>query len=426
MDIKSIKEEQRKKYFLSVEKVDYFLNHYPEFKNLKYSLLWATFDSFSKKFFYKKKKKNVFSMNLKIKDPQKPFFLSFGNLPHDIVDRFFERKIKNVTIRITNNPFGYFDGQSLVYSRIGRVPFLIEKNKTENKIENLYKDIIMDNYFDLERFKKLLEKYFSKNLPLFVFVDEDRTKFKQVLIEFFKEKGIKTFVFQHGITPISEAGLPMIKESFAPLIADFFVCWGNASYMYLKNLIPEDRIIIGGNPAFEIDCAQSEEDIDLLLIDQQFLGFEEEFEYIYKRTAKLFEGLEIKYKVYLRNEYNFNFLKKIFSEDNLIKWERGKIKKLIKRSKIVSGFYSTALLEAMFFCKPVIVIDFLDRGDFLGLARSGMAEIVSDENDFRKVYKRFSETKFDKYFAENRLKFFVEYFGKTSSNFIVEKILERL
>ncbi len=426
MDTESIKEYQIKKYILSVEKVEHFLNLYPEFKNLKYSLLWATFDSVSRKFLYRKKKKNLFSINLKIKDPKGPFFLSFGNLPSSIRDKFFEKKINNITIKITNSPFGFFDGQNLVYSRIGRFPISIKIVDRGYEMENLYKDIVQDNYYDLERFNKLLQKYFSKNLPLFVLVDEDRTKFKQILVEYFKMQGVKTFVFQHGITPISESGLPMIKESFAPLNADFFVCWGNASYLYLKNFIPENRIIIGGNPDFEINCDKTERDIDLLLIDQQFIGFEEEFEYVYKKIAEMLEGLKINYKVYLRNEYNFHFLKKIFSESKLIRWKKGKIKEFIGRSKIITGFYSTALLEAMFFCKPVMVIDFLNRGDFLGLTKSGMAEIVSDEDDFIRLYKRFSEKSFDKDYVGNRLKFFVEHFGETSSNFIVEKILERL
>lgn len=426
MDTKSIKENQMKKYILSVEMVEHFLNLYPEFKNLKYSLLWATYDSFSENFLYKKKRKNLFSMNLKIKNPKEPFFLSFGNLPRSIQEKFLEKKINNITVKITNSPFGFFDGQNLVYSRIGRVPISIKVVDIEYKIGNLYKDIVQDNYYDLERFEKMLQKYFSKKLPLFVLVDEDRTKFKHILVEYFKEKGVKTFVFQHGITPISESCLPMIKESFAPLNADFFVCWGNASYLYLKNFIPENRIIVGGNPAFEINCSKIEEDIDLLLIDQQFIGFEEEFEYVYEKIAKMLKGLDTNFKVYLRNEYNFQFLKKIFSENKLIKWEKGKIKELIKRSKIVTGFYSTALLEAMFLCKPVIVIDFLNRGDFLGLTKSGMAEISSDETDFRKLYEKFFEKSFNKDYVENKLKFFVEYVGETSSNFIVEKILERL
>ncbi|MEJ5307724.1 MAG: hypothetical protein WHT27_05450 [candidate division WOR-3 bacterium] len=426
MDIKSIKEDQRKKYILSVEKVEHFINLYPEFKNLRYSLLWATYDSFSENFIYRKKKKNLFSVNLKIKNPKEPFFLSFGNLPFGIIDKFFEKKINNITVRITSSPFGFSDERNLVYSRMGRFPISIKKFDGEHEIENLYKDIIQDNYYDLERFKKMLQKYFSKNLPLFVLVDEDRTKFKKVLIEHFKKEGIKTFVFQHGITPIFESSLPMIKESFAPLNADFFVCWGKASYIYLKNFIPENRIIIGGNPTFEIKCDKTEEEIDLLLIDQQFLGFEEEFEYVYKKIAKMFERLDVNFKVYLRNEYNIRFLKKIFSEDKLIKWGKGKIKRFIERSKIVSGFYSTALLEAMFFCKPVILFDFLNRGDFLGLTKSGMAEIVSDENDFIELYGRLSEKNFEKDYVENKLNFFVEYFGETSSNFIVEKILEKL
>ncbi len=429
MDIEKIKESQIKNYNFTLEKVNNFFKLNPQFKNLEYSFLWTTYDSFSKNFKYKKKKKNILSINLIFKNPPEKFFLTFGNIPPSIVYYLTEKNMKNISVKLTNKPYGFFNGKELIYSRIGRVPFDIGSNKVtfNDEIEKMYREILFDNYYDLLRFEMLLEKLFSKNLPLFILVDEDRTKFKRALIEYFRKKRVKSFVFQHGITPFDDQiPLPMMKESFVPLNAEHFICWGKHSYSYLKNFISEDKIIIGGNPTYEIEKPKGIKDIDLLLIDQQFIGFEEEFEYVYKRVFNMLEKLNVDYKLYLRNEYNYSFLRKIFSEKRLIKWEKGKIKRIIACSDVIAGFYSTALLEAMFLCKPVIMIDFLERGDFLGLTKSGMVEIIKSESEFEKSYENFKGKTFSEEEVKHRLKFYIEYFGRDSSKFIGDKIMEKL
>ncbi|HAF08053.1 MAG: hypothetical protein QME48_04995 [bacterium] len=429
MDINKIKESQIKNYKFTLNKVDSFLKLNPQFKNLWYSFLWVTYDSFSKRFKYRKKKKNFLSINLKLKNPPQKFFLTFGNIPSGIVDHLTEKNIENVSVKLTDKPCGFFNGKNFIYSRVGRMPFYLDAKRItfKDEIEKIYREIIFDNYPDLVRFEFLIEKLFSKNLPSFILVDEDRTKFKRVLIEYFRKKRVKSFVFQHGITPFDETiPLPMMKESFTPLNADFFICWGEHSYSYLKNFIPEDRLIIGGNPNYEIEKNDGVNDIDILIIDQQFIGFEEEFEYVYKRVFDILKNLNVNYMVYLRNEHNYSFLKRIFSKKKLIKWEKGKIKKVIANSKIITGFYSTALLEAILLCKPVIMIDFLKRGDFLGLTRSGMVDIVTDESEFEMSYKVLKDKTFNMEEVKHRLKFFIKYFGKDSSNIIVDKIREKL
>jgi len=79
----------------------------------------------------------------------------------------------------------------------------------------------------------------------------------------------------------------------------------------------------------------------------------------------------------------------------------------------------------MFLCKPVIMIDFW-KGRLLRFDKSGMVEIIKSESEFEKSYENFKGKTFSEEEVKHRLKFYIEYFGRDSSKFIGDKIMEKL
>lgn len=74
--------------------------------------------------------------------------------------------------------------------------------------------------------------------------EEDICVFNKVLFETAKQKGIRSIVVQHGAT-----GLPV---AFTPLSATYFAAWGEFSKECLVRWgVPNNRIIVTGNPAYD-------------------------------------------------------------------------------------------------------------------------------------------------------------------------------
>ena len=88
------------------------------------------------------------------------------------------------------------------------------------------------------------ERMLQREKPDWVLVDEDRTEEKRMLIALAKKRGIQSAVFMHGA--------PTRWIGFAPLFADYFITWGEA---YIPRLvewgIPQNRILVGGSPLHE-------------------------------------------------------------------------------------------------------------------------------------------------------------------------------
>ncbi len=421
-----LKKKQIENYELTKKMVNDFLKKYDRYNALEYSFLWATYNLLSNGKKYFPGKTNPFSTNVKLKKKHAKYFIVFGSVPEKIIKKFRLKGFEDVRLEISNFPIGLPIENRLIFSRKGRV-FHNDPEISKDDDLKMYKEIIEDNYFDLKRFENTLDDHFGSFKPSFVILDEDRTKFKRVCVEYFKKKNVKTFIFQHGLTPIDKDNkIPLMNESFVPLIADHFICWGKNSFDFMKNFTSVDNLIIGGNPIYDFHRNFQEKEIDLLFIDQQFIGFEEEFYTAYEEILRYLENNGLDYKIYLRGKYNFNFLKQIVKKGKIIKWKKNGLSYYLQKSKISAGFYSTGLLESLINFRPIMVYDHLDRGNFLGFKNENIAKLFKDEEEFIRFYRMLDESRFNDEEFIGEVKNFVEYFGDESAKIICEKILERL
>ena len=86
-----------------------------------------------------------------------------------------------------------------------------------------------------------VESHFDQLRPSAIVLDEDATPLKRIAVAAARRSGAASLVVQHGA--------PRVRFGFAPLAADRFLAWGEASREQLIGWgVPSERITVTGSP----------------------------------------------------------------------------------------------------------------------------------------------------------------------------------
>lgn len=215
--------------------------------------------------------------------------------------------------------------------------------------------------------------------PDWILVDEDRTEEKRLFIALGKSRGIKSAVLMHGA--------PTRWIGFAPLYADYFITWGEA---YISRLvewgIPRNKILVGGSPYHEqikkeLNGREQElknryqippfKKVMLLALNiyrekptEDIQGqsiSEEQMKIAFDAAVSCLENRFVIVKPHPRDR-NKNKVKGWVRNcrDPYIVYSEADIFELISLSDFVVSPGSTVLLDAVYFRKKAIVLDFFN------------------------------------------------------------------
>ncbi len=405
---------------------DVFIESNPKFYEMRYSLLWTAYHTLRNDRFklLNKNKKKYYFLNGKVSGK---YFIQRG-IKRGLLKQIEKNGIRSHDFYITSKNIGFQLPKRTIFplsytNMKGNINIDLENNA----IKSNFKAIINNNFVDMKRLSNLLIRMFNYNKPQFVILSEDRTKYNRVIVKAAKKFEIPVFILQHGITPkVKTNQMPFANESFAPLYGDYILVWGKNAKQYLKEIgINENKILICGNPDYNINNTRNTRKKELLIIDQQFIGQKNEMELSYKPLIETLNKNRIPYKIYLRMEYNRKYIENLTDGKHIIKWKKGLIRKLIKEYNLTLGFYSTAIMESVINLTPSISFDSMNRGDVMGF-HSKYLKCITDVDEIIKAYKlmidvnpKIDDVKID---IENH----IAYYGEEAVNKIVNSIYGKI
>ncbi len=406
---------ERKAY----EITERFLSENTDFAHYEYSLLWISFNFFMNSNYKINNKKKKLKIELPTKFNKEKYYLIFGKIPQ-IEEKFHD--LQEIKIVFNNKGLNGFYKNKIFFSPIYKKT-KIKIDKSED-VHSLFEKFIKIHNNDLNRFEDYLKKIFTKNKPQFILLDEDRTKYKKIIVNIAKHYNIKTFVIQHGITPLKKDNkIPLSNASFTPIYADYFLSWGNNSKRFLINTGNDsNKIIITGNPFLQKIKKYFEKENSILIIDQQFDSQYDERHFAYSQLIETLKENNINFDIYLRKDYNKKYFKTSYSNINIIRWRKEGIFEEILKHKIIIGFNSSAILEAVFLNRPVIVFDYFNKGDDMGF-ESKMIKIANNMDKLLELIRDLNKIKFEQKDSIESLKEHFTSYGEEAINNIVNTIL---
>lgn len=405
---------------------DNFIKSNPQFDEMRYSLLWTAYHTLrSNKFrLLNKSEKRHYFFNGKVNGK---YFIQRG-IKRGLLRQIEKNGIRSHDFYITSKNIGF----QLPKRTIFPLSYTNMKSNISIELENSainsnFKTLINNNFSDMNRLNDILIKMFNYNKPQFIVLSEDRTKYNRVIVKAAKKFEIPVFILQHGITPkVKTNQMPFANESFAPLYGDYILAWGKNAKQYLKEIgINESKILICGNPDYNINNTKNTRKRELLIIDQQFIGQKNEMELSYKPLIETLNKNRIPYKIYLRMEYNRKYIEDLTDEKHIIKWKRGLIKRLIKEYSLTLGFYSTAIMESVINLTPSISFDSMNRGDVMGF-HSKYLKCITDVDEIVRAYRTMINISPDINDVKGDIEDHIEYYGEEAVNKIANSIYGKI
>ena len=239
-----------------------------------------------------------------------------------------------------------------------------------------------------------------------------------------KKSGKKCYVIQHGYTTLAEHFFPLVNGG---MIADKMFVWGRTSKEWMiKNGLDKNNLIITGSPKFDeyhknneiririrnifnipktskIICLIAE--ANLTQKDPRFFLLNKE-EMEFYRT--MFRNISKEKDLYLivkphPSDRHKNFIDEIMRKENIkncrIVEKNFPLNALLNQSDIIMTLGSTVTLEAMFFKKPIIIIDLFNKKSMVPFIENKMCvginkkenliSIIRDEIKNRSSVKKY-------------------------------------
>jgi len=395
MNRDELREKEKENYSKILRFTHNLISKYPELKELGYSINWGLFSFINSgsEYVLKKEKNKLF---LPLSFPNKKYFITFGSINLKVLDSFIADEISLFQIKLTKKPIGIRTSKGLFFPQRYAKSQIKINSFLENQLIEQSRKIAEDNIKDISLFKNELRMILKRAKPLFILLDEDQTKYKRALVSIANEYNIRSFVLQHGITlKERKNGVPFANESFQPLNADIFLCWGKRSYDYMSSFEKmKERVFIAGSPKMFFDNEQHIKIRSLLIIDQQFISQDEERRFAYEDLINKLIKESIDFNIYLRMNYNKDYLSRL-AKGRIIEWKKNTIRKEILKSKCILGFTSTALLESLYSFIPVISYDYLGFNDQIGFNSEVSSSAFSLEDVIEKIreYNSVEKTK---------------------------------
>jgi len=198
-----------------------------------------------------------------------------------------------------------FDFLSIGYSDIRNIWNSLE---TKNIVEKIY---IVLNILQVKSIDKYLKGY---NLKLLI-AHADMQPVENYMVQYFKEKGIKTVTLQHGLY-IDYSKYPNINEvNYKNVVSDYFLSWGEETKELIEKYHSNCKVLLCGNPT-EKEMAYKSKDFFTVVFDQElFKEYNKKLIHIAQELSRKI-NLKILLKPHPRNNLNDYDLDKDLFIDN--------------------------------------------------------------------------------------------------------------
>ena len=264
-----------------------------------------------------------------------------------------------------------------------------------------------------------------------VVTTNDVIPLEQIIIKVLKQNKKKCYLIEHGYTIVIDNLFPLVEGK---MLSDKMFVWGEESKKWMiKQGLKKENLIITGSPKFDsyynnkeiinikrkfnipfnkkivLFVAPPNKDIEY---PKYFLSNKEHTE-LYRtlfRTIKNMNEFILIIKPH-PSDIHINLPQKILETENvsnvIMVNKNFQLKPLLKQSDLMISTGSTVNLEAMFFKKPIIILNFFDKVKLEPFVDNGMCVGLSDKNRLKETILNTFKNK-DK-LIENYLKYFKNY-----------------
>ncbi len=318
----------------------------------------------------------------------------------------------------------FFNRYQKYYLTFGNKPkntnFKFDKSKIYQDISSLkYKgysfyNIILPNldYF-FNTYSKILMGWIDFTYKIEPHIDavvttNDTIALEQIIIEVLKKCKKRSYVIQHGYTTLSEGFFPLVESK---MLANKMFVWGNDTKKWMiKEGLKEENLIITGSIKFdeylkkdkyinikkEFNIPENKKIIffipepnkDLKIV--RCILSNKELTELYRILFDTIEELKEYFliiKPHPSDKY-INLPKTILNKkgiSNCIILDKSfSLKPLLQQSDLIITIGSTATLEAMFFKKPIIILNFFNKEQLVPFAERGMCVYINNKKRLRK------------------------------------------
>ncbi|AJF62657.1 MAG: Ribosomal protein L35 [archaeon GW2011_AR20] len=253
-----------------------------------------------------------------------------------------------------------------------------------------------------------------------VVATNDILPLEQIIIKVLKQNKKKSYLIEHGYTTLSD-NLFLVEDKKFKMLADKMFVWGKESKEWMiKQGLKKEDLIITGSPKF--DSYYSKENINLrkefnIPADKKIILFiaptnkegdrdypkyflsNREHTELYRtifHTIKKMKEFILIIKPH-PSDSHVNLPKKILETENvsnvIIVDKNFQLKPLLKQSDLIISAGSTVNLEAMFFKKPVIILNFFNKPKSDPFIDNGMCLGLSNKNQLKETILKAFENK---------------------------------
>ncbi|MBU2633757.1 MAG: CDP-glycerol glycerophosphotransferase family protein [Nanoarchaeota archaeon] len=215
----------------------------------------------------------------------------------------------------------------------------------------------------------------------------DTLPFEQILIKILHKNKKPCYVIQHAYTTAPEGQFPLVKNK---ILADKMFVWGKSSLNWMiRNGVKKNRLILTGSIKFDSYKYINFDVKDRLNIPKnkkiivyiaegshkfqfpEYAILEKERVSIYRNLYNTIKEMEDYYLIVKLHPSDIdpNTPKIIADECDIHNYSivngNFPIQSLLKISNLVISIYSSAILEAIYFKKPVLILDYFKKVDYI-------------------------------------------------------------
>lgn len=318
-----------------------------------------------------------------------------------------------------------------------------ETNKLNNKLGNIFRevsnsefspvnDFIFSYFHSIPAKRLLIFKYLSyskffkgfENIQSISSIDENSPRIKSIF-DAAKKSGVTTFGIQHGTIHLLHPSYMYSKQDTQRKpFPDYNILWGKywKEILNKKGNYPLDSLILAGQIRTDVIpklIENSQNDLDINPLGKKIIIFASQFqrdESLREKAAlDLFSAVKhfseyllmVKLHPSEKNEFEYyHNLAKIAGCSNYKILYYYDLYKLLSLSKIVVTCFSTVGAEAVYFYKPLIIIDHLKQ-DIQNYKKAGVAFQATNGNEIRNIIKlldsnqiSIDKTKYDDFISQ--------------------------
>lgn len=296
---------------------------------------------------------------------------------------------------------------------------------------NLSKNNLRNHFFITLPLMKLIYdtaflKIFKKRRAILL-MSNDVIDYNRALWLAAKESNIKSIVIQHGLL--------IEPNAHNKILVDKITGWGQASIEWYQRYGNDpSKIVVTGNPRFDsiptIKSRENKESEKMILVGTDFVGgFSTDdsalknfniIKTVYK-AVKGEKNIKVVVKIHPGETLSFykNFLKR-YPEIIITKID---FYELLNSCDIFVSSYSTTILEAAIFKKPVILFKNFPKRDLVPFGKWGVAKEVRDEREMREAILQLINNSQEREIMRNNQEKFVKHYALKIDGKATERVL---